>query len=82
MTRQLQYGSTAKILHWLVVVLLVFQYSIGWIMPDIKHGMDPGVGMTLHISLGVTILVIVSPDWLGAWRTQLLRKAHCRLGFG
>ena len=59
MTRQLQYGSTAKILHWLVVVLLVFQYSIGRIMPNIKHGMDPGVGMTLHISLGVTILVIV-----------------------
>jgi cytochrome b561 len=41
------------------VALLVVQYSIGWIMPNIKRGMDPGVGMTLHISLGVTILLII-----------------------
>jgi len=59
MTEQRHYGSTAKVLHWLVVALLVIQYSIGWIMPDIKRGMDPGVGMTLHISLGVTILLII-----------------------
>ncbi len=30
MTRRLHYGTTAKALHWLVVGLLVIQYSIGW----------------------------------------------------
>lgn len=57
--RRLYYGATAKLLHWLVVALLLVQYVIGWLMPDIHGSMEPGNAMVLHLSLGLTILVIV-----------------------
>jgi hypothetical protein len=35
MTRQLRYGTTAKLFHWLIVLLLFIQYPIGCFMPDV-----------------------------------------------
>jgi cytochrome b561 len=58
MTDRLQYGTTAKVLHWLVVALLIVQYLIGWLMPDIHRG-PPGAPMIFHISVGMTILVLI-----------------------
>jgi cytochrome b561 len=58
MTDRLQYGTTAKLLHWLVVALLVVQYLIGWLMPDIHRG-PPGTPMTMHISFGIVILLLI-----------------------
>ena len=58
MTDRLQYGTTAKVLHWLVVALLLLQYLIGWLMPDIHRG-PPGAPMIFHISVGMTILVLI-----------------------
>ena len=66
MTARLQYGTTAKVLHWLIVALLIMQYLIGWLMPDIHRGMKPGAGMTFHISVGMTILVLIVLRF--AWR--------------
>lgn len=60
MTTHLQYGTPAKIFHWLIVVLLAVQYPIGWFMPDIHRGMSPGAGMTFHVSIGITILVLTA----------------------
>jgi cytochrome b561 len=59
MTDRLQYGTTAKVFHWLIVALLVVQYPIGWLMPDIHRGQTPGAGMTFHISFGITILILI-----------------------
>jgi cytochrome b561 len=59
MTARLEYGTTAKVLHWLIVALLLVQYPIGWLMPDIHRGVKPGVGMTLHISFGFVILILI-----------------------
>jgi len=59
MTARLQYGTTAKVLHWVIVALLVVQYLIGWLMPGIHRGMKPGAAMTFHISIGITILVLI-----------------------
>jgi cytochrome b561 len=59
MNAHLEYGTTAKIFHWLIVALLITQYSIGWLMPDIHRGMTPGTAMTFHISIGMTILVLI-----------------------
>jgi cytochrome b561 len=59
MDKSLHYGATAKALHWLVVGLLIVQYCIGWFMPDIKRGMQPGVAMTWHISIGTLILTVI-----------------------
>ena len=66
MTARLHYGTTAKVFHWLIVALLVVQYLIGWLMPDIHRGMKPGAGMTFHISFGITILVLIVLRF--AWR--------------
>ena len=66
MSARLQYGPTAKLLHWLIVALLIVQYVIGWLMPDLHRGMQPGVPMTLHISFGLSILVLIALRFL--WR--------------
>lgn len=57
-TRRLKYGATAKVFHWAVVALLVVQLPLGWLMPDIRRGMTPGAAMSLHISIGMTILLL------------------------
>ena len=66
MTDRLQYGTTAKVYHWLVVALLLVQYPIGWLMPDIHRGMSPGAPMTFHVSLGIVILTLIVLRF--AWR--------------
>ena len=66
MTNRLQYGTTAKVFHWLVVALLIVQYLIGWLMPDIHRGMKPGAGMTFHISFGILMLLLIVLRF--AWR--------------
>jgi cytochrome b561 len=58
MTARLQYGTTAKVFHWLIVALLLVQYLIGWLMPDIHRG-PPGAPMIFHISVGMTILLLI-----------------------
>ncbi len=64
--RRLHYGATAKIFHWLVAALLAVQFLVGWLMPDIEPGMTPGVAMSAHISVGMTILALVVVRFL--WR--------------
>jgi cytochrome b561 len=59
MSDRLQYGSTAKVFHWLIVALLIVQYLIGWLMPDIHRGDTPGGPMTFHVSVGLVILVFI-----------------------
>jgi cytochrome b561 len=59
MTDGLQYGTTAKVFHWLIVALLLVQYPIGWLMPDIHGGMKPGAAMTFHVSFGIVILILI-----------------------
>jgi cytochrome b561 len=59
METRLQYGTAAKVFHWLIVALLVVQYPIGWLMPDIHRGQQPGAGMTFHVSFGILMLVLI-----------------------
>jgi cytochrome b561 len=66
MTDRLQYGTTAKVFHWLIVALLLVQYPIGWLMPDIHGGMKPGAAMTFHVSFGIVILILIMVRF--AWR--------------
>jgi cytochrome b561 len=58
MTDRLHYGTPAKVMHWLVVALLMVQFPIGWFMPDVHAG-PPGGPMTLHMSFGITLLVLI-----------------------
>jgi cytochrome b561 len=66
MTQQAGYGTTAKAFHWTIVLLLIVQYLVGWLMPDIRRDMKPGDAMTLHISVGITILSLMTARLI--WR--------------
>ena len=66
MIDRLQYGTTAKVFHWLIVALLLVQYLIGWLMPDIHRGMKPGAAMTIHVSFGLLVLILIVLRF--AWR--------------
>ena len=59
MNDRLEYDPIAKLLHWLVVALLLVQFPLGWLMPDVRGG-KPGASMTLHVSLGIAILVLTA----------------------
>jgi cytochrome b561 len=60
MQAQLRYGMTAKIFHWAIVGLLLLQFPLGWLMPDIHRGMTPGDAMTFHVSIGIVILMLIA----------------------
>jgi cytochrome b561 len=57
--REPGYGAVAKILHWLIVALLVAQFSVAWTMPDIGRGTQNEGLITVHLSLGAFILLVV-----------------------
>ncbi len=65
-TTQPRYGTTAKFFHWIIVALIAVQLPLGWLMPDIRRGMSPGSAMSLHISIGITILALIVLRFL--WR--------------
>jgi cytochrome b561 len=65
MAQRLQYGTTAKAFHWSIVGLLIVQYTLGWLMPDL-HGKPPGLAMTWHMSIGTVILALIVLRF--AWR--------------
>ena len=86
------YGLTARIFHWLIVLLLAAQYAIGAIMPHIGRGtLDEG-WVHWHLAVGATILLVIvlrfgwrlfhpvtPPAALPAWELALSRFAHLML---
>jgi cytochrome b561 len=57
--RDQSYGTIARMFHWLIVLLLVAQYTIGMIMPHIgRHTPDEGY-VAWHLSIGATILFVI-----------------------
>jgi cytochrome b561 len=63
---ELRYGSTAKLFHWVIAALIAVQLPLGWLMPDIHRGMSPGMAMSVHLSIGMTILLLIVLRFL--WR--------------
>jgi cytochrome b561 len=60
------YGPVAKLFHWSILALIATQFTVGWLMPDIKRGMQPEAMMNLHLSLGFVILALMTLRL--AWR--------------
>lgn len=58
--RQCGNGSTARVFHWLITTLLIVQYLIGWLIPAVERGVRPGDAATLHTSIGIVILALIS----------------------
>jgi cytochrome b561 len=84
------YSGIAKLFHWAVVVLLTAQYTVAWTMPAIHSGTVPETLITLHLSLGVLIILVMTlrllwrlthpapPPMTGlpAWRLLSSRVTH------
>jgi len=51
-----RYGSVAQTLHWVIVGLLIVQFTLGKIAADLPNGFDKLVLLARHKSFGITIL--------------------------
>lgn len=86
------YGLTAKIFHWLIVLLLTAQYTVGSIMPHIgRKTLDQG-WVHWHLLVGTAILLVIVlrilwrvfhpvalADGLTGWERLLSRITHLML---
>jgi cytochrome b561 len=84
------YNGTAKTLHWLIVLLLIVQFAIGWLMPDIKRNTPVTTLIGLHFSFGALILIVAiirlgyrathgeppPQDGIPPWQTASARIVH------
>ncbi|WP_050470711.1 cytochrome b [Herbaspirillum chlorophenolicum] len=56
---QEQYSPVAKFFHWITVLLIIAQCTIGWTMPDVDDLQSPEGSVSLHISVGLLILLVM-----------------------
>ena len=84
------YSGTAKVLHWLIVVLLIAQFIFAWTMPHIGRDTPVTTLISLHFTFGIIILAvaIVRLAWrlthgappqepgMPAWQTGLSHLVH------
>jgi cytochrome b561 len=63
---QNKYNGLARLLHWLVVLLLIAQYAVAWTMPDIRRDTLPVGLVAWHLSLGTALLFVMVARLL--WR--------------
>jgi cytochrome b561 len=52
------YTSTAKVLHWLIVALLIAQFIFAWTMPHIGRNTPVTTLISLHFTFGIALLVL------------------------
>ena len=52
------YTTTAKSLHWLIVALLIVQFTAAWAMPDIGRNTPVTTLISLHFTMGIVILAV------------------------
>lgn len=53
------YDPVAKSLHWLMFLLLLAQFIIAFIMPEIERGVVPETFIKLHMSFGILIMLVI-----------------------
>ena len=84
------YTTTAKSLHWLILVLLIVQFIFAWTMPDIGRNTPVTTLISLHFTMGIVILAVAivrlawrvthgepEPDaGMPPWQTTSARIVH------
>lgn len=53
------YSAAAKLLHWLIAILVAAQFVVAWFMPHISRNTKVEGLVSLHFTLGVVILVVM-----------------------
>jgi cytochrome b561 len=90
MTKIASYTSTAKSLHWLILALLVVQFTAAWTMPHIGRNTPVTALISVHFTMGIVILAVavVRLGWRAThgepepeagvprWQTTLARIVH------
>jgi len=56
--KDIAYTPVAKLLHWVMVALLIVQFTLAVTMPHIGRNTRPDTLINLHFSFGVVILVV------------------------
>ncbi|HET7673927.1 MAG TPA: cytochrome b, partial [Gammaproteobacteria bacterium] len=62
-----RYTTVAIFLHWLILALLIAQYTVGWTMPHIGRHTPVTTLISLHFSIGVLIIGVIVVRLI--WRT-------------
>ena len=84
------YTTTAKVLHWLIVALLIAQFTFAWTMPHIGRNTPVTTLISLHFTFGIMILAVLvvrliwrathaepAPvDGVPPWQAQSARVIH------
>ena len=86
------YDTVAKLLHWLIFILLAAQYAVGSIMPHIGRKTLNEGWVSWHLSIGAAILVtivvrfiwrlfhhVALPQDMPGWELALSRITHLTL---
>jgi cytochrome b561 len=87
------YTSTAKLLHWFIVVLLTAQFIVGWTMPHIGRNTPVTTLISLHFTFGIIALLLACVrlawrathkeppplDGVPPWQTLSARIVHALL---
>ncbi len=88
-----RYGAVAQGLHWLIALLIVIMFGLGWYMADLPLGQRKFDLYQLHKSLGITIFVLTLlrlawrmahpapplPTTMAPWEQTLAKIAHVLL---
>lgn len=52
-----RYDPVARLLHWLVVLLVYTQFALGWLMPDVHRDTQPVGLIAWHLWIGSLLLL-------------------------
>lgn len=55
---RLAYDAVARLLHWIVVVLVAAQFIIGWTMPEVHRDTLPEGLIAWHLTVGAVLIVL------------------------
>lgn len=55
-----KYDGVARLIHWLVVVLIAAQFVIGWTMPDVHKGTQPTGLIAWHLAVGAVLIAVMT----------------------
>lgn len=58
-TTRVRYDVVSRLLRWITLLLIVVQFTLGWLMPDADTLSAPAGLAAMHVSVGATLLVVV-----------------------
>ena len=94
MMTQERYSTTAILLHWIMAILLITLFGLGWYMQDLPKGSDERSWFfALHKSIGLTMALLALirlawrfahtpptlPDTISHFKKKLSGLTHCLL---